>query len=159
MSVCSECGAPVPAGGACLDHFHAMLALEHEVARDAAEAGGGRGELAHFHAVSAYGLQHPAGMAFTKAALDGLIVALVDQLAGRATLEDVRRRARRGAREAGGVRRRPEDPPPVWPVRRWPVTVTDVLAGGVPGYCARAEAWARSVVEALSAKADVSSGG
>jgi hypothetical protein len=127
-----------------------MLALEHEVARDSVEAGSGRGELAHFHAVSAYALQHPGAMHYTKAALDGLLVALGDQLAGRATLDAVRRRAGQGAAGRGRVRRRPGEPTLQWPVRRWPMTVMDVLAGGVPGYSARAAAWARSVVETLS---------
>jgi hypothetical protein len=28
---CPECGAAVPAGGSCRDHFHAMLLLEGEI--------------------------------------------------------------------------------------------------------------------------------
>ena len=29
--VCPECGAPVPLGTSCIEHFHALLALEWQI--------------------------------------------------------------------------------------------------------------------------------
>ncbi|MEW4571526.1 DUF5946 family protein [Tautonia sp. JC769] len=69
---CSECGAPLTDGGTCIQHFHAMLLLEYEVAADPEVTAGGRGEVAHFYAVSSYILQHPEGMNYTVDALDDL---------------------------------------------------------------------------------------
>ncbi len=85
---CSECGAEVPAGGACRDHFHALLGLEWQIP-------GGPGELSHFYAVATYGLQHPQGMNYTADTIAGLRQAVADALDGRATIEDLRRRVRR----------------------------------------------------------------
>jgi hypothetical protein len=51
---CEECGAPLPDGGTCIDHFHAMLLLEYEVAADLEATSGGRGQVAHYYAVSSY---------------------------------------------------------------------------------------------------------
>ena len=42
--ICPECGAPVPDGGSCRDHFHALLLLESEIP-------GGPGSLAHFYTI------------------------------------------------------------------------------------------------------------
>lgn len=71
--VCQECGAEVPDGGACRNHFHALLQLESEVA-------GGPGEVPHFLAVSSYGLQHPQGMNYTAESLAGSRRNVADQL-------------------------------------------------------------------------------
>jgi hypothetical protein len=38
-----------------------------------------------------------------------------------------------------------------WRVSGWPMTVADVLAGGVEGYASRVEQWARSIVRTLDA--------
>jgi hypothetical protein len=100
-----------------------------------------------------YSLQHPDAMGFTAAALAGLRASLADALDGRATLEDLRRRARRGAARAGRVTRRPGDAVVRWPVGSWPLTVVDVCAGGVAGYAERVERWARSVREILDTAA------
>jgi hypothetical protein len=143
-TACPECGAAVPAGGSCRDHFHALLLLESEIP-------GGPGGWSHFYAVAAYGLQHPEGMGYTAAALAGLRAALADALEGRATLEAIRRRARRGAARAGRVTRRPGDVVPGWRVASWPMSVVDVCAGGVAGYAERVERWARSVRDSLDA--------
>ncbi|HEY8505799.1 MAG TPA: DUF5946 family protein [Gemmataceae bacterium] len=140
---CPECGAPVPEGGSCRDNFHALLLLEAEVP-------GGPGGDAHFYAVASYALQHPDSMGYTAAALAGLRECLADRLDGRATLEDVRRRVRRGAEAAGRVTRRAGDMVVRWPVASWPVTVADVCAGGAAEeYREHAERWARSVRDAL----------
>ena len=63
--VCPECGAPVPDGGSCRDHFHALLLLEAAIP-------GGPGALAHFYAVACYGLQHPDSLNYTADTLAGL---------------------------------------------------------------------------------------
>src|SRR5207245_1224173 len=68
---CPECGAPVPDGGTCRDHFHALFLLEGEIP-------GVAGSALHFYAVAAYGLQHPDGMNYTAEALAGLRAALAD---------------------------------------------------------------------------------
>ena len=39
---CSECGAPLPDGGSCRDHFHALLLLEGEIP-------GVAGSILHFN--------------------------------------------------------------------------------------------------------------
>jgi hypothetical protein len=143
-TTCLECGAAVPAGGSCRDHFHALLLLEWQVP-------GGPGGWPHFHAVATYGLQHPEAMGYTAEVLAGLRASLADALDGRATLEALRRRARRGAARAGRVTRRPGDAVVRWRFGSWPLTVVDVLAGGVEGYAGRVERWARSVRETLDA--------
>jgi hypothetical protein len=118
--ICDECGAAVPEGGSCLDNLHALLLLEWQIP-------GGPGDLAHFYAVGTYNLQHPRSMNFTADAISGLRSALADSLAGRATIDEIRLRARRGAAAAGRVTRRPGDPEVHWPVVAWPMTIADVL--------------------------------
>ena len=93
--ICPECGAPVPEGGSCRDHFHALLLLEGEIP-------GVAGSILHFYAVATYGLQHPDSMNYTAEALAGLRAALADALDGRVTVGELRRR---GRRDAGGPER------------------------------------------------------
>ena len=66
---CLECGASVPDGGSCRDHFHALLLLEAEIP-------GVAGSILHFYAVAAYGLQHPDRMKYTAEAFAGLHATL-----------------------------------------------------------------------------------
>ncbi len=139
---CPECGAPVPAGGSCRDNFHALLLLESQVTEE-------REPVSHFYAVASYCLQHPESMNFTAEALAGLRSAVADSLDGRATINEIRARARRGAKAAGGVTRSAGDPVPRWPVSRWETTVADVCGGGVDGYAERVHRWARSIRSAL----------
>src|SRR5262245_23985196 len=94
---CQECGVPLPEGGRCTDLFHALLLLEYEVAADPGATSGGRGEIAHFYAVSSYVLQHPEGMNYTAAALAGTRHGMADHLAGRVTMSELRLRVRRDA--------------------------------------------------------------
>ncbi len=146
-ATCPECGALLPEGGACVEHFHALLLLEHEVLAD--EGASDWGRVAHFHAVSAYLLQHPEGMGSTAEALAGLRRGLADQLAGRITLAEHRRRVRHAADGPIRVTRRAGDTVVRWPVDSWPMTVRDVLDGGVEGYAGRVAAWAGSILRAL----------
>ena len=139
---CPECGAPVPAGGTCRDNLHALLFVEAEVA-------GGPGKMPHFYAVSAYGLQHPGSMGLTAGTLEGMRAAVQAALTGEASVADLREQAAAGAADAGRVTRRGDERVPQWPVERWPIVVTDVVAGGADGYAGRVEAWARSIVEAV----------
>lgn len=149
MTTCEECGAPLPAGGACIDHFHAMLALENEYIHDPVANAGNDGEVAHFYAVASYNLQHPEGQRLTVEALAGLREALANHLAGRMTLEEIRWSTRRAANGPSRVLRRTGDPVRHWHVEIWPTHVADVLEGGVPDYARRVAAWATSVVRTL----------
>jgi hypothetical protein len=134
-----------------MDLFHALLLLEHEVAADPVATSGGRGEVAHYYAVSSYVLQHPGGMDFTADALAHLRRGLADHLAGKVTLSVLRLRARRAADGATRVTRRAGDEVVRWPIDSWPLTIADVLAGGVDGYCERVAAWAESILRRLDA--------
>jgi hypothetical protein len=141
---CPECGAPLLEGRDCRANLEALLAIEWQVP-------GGPGTVAHFYAVASYNLQHPDLMRLTAETLAGLRASVADMLAGRVTLEDVRRRARRGAKAAGRVTRRGDEQPQRLPVAEWTMTVGDVLARGVEGYADHVEAWARSVLADIEA--------
>ena len=143
---CPECGAPVPDGGSCRDNFHALLLLESEIP-------GGPGPLPHFYAVASYGLQHPDSLSYTAEALAGLRAGLADTLDRRATIGEIRRRARRAVDGPVRVTRRAGDAAVPWRRGRWPMTVADVLAAGADAeaYGERVSRWARSVREALDA--------
>jgi hypothetical protein len=143
---CPECGAPVPEGGVCLDHFHALLVLE-------ASFPGAPGSILHFYAVACYNLQHPDSVGLTAVALDGLRRNLADALDGRAPLEALRRRARRDTDGPTRVLRRPGDPPVEWYRGPWPVNVTDVLTATTTTYPDLVEAWARAIRVTLDAVA------
>jgi hypothetical protein len=146
-SSCPECGAQLGDAEDCAALFHALLALEARVP-------GAAGALPHFFAVASYNLQHPS--TFTHAALAGLRDTLGDVLAGRATLEDARRRARAGEAGAMRVRRRPGGADSetqrrgrfAWPAR-WPITVADVCRAEPAEYPARVREWARATVATL----------
>lgn len=143
---CVECGAALPASGACRDHFNNLLLLESQIP-------GGPTGLSHFYAVGVYLLQHPDSMNMRRQSLVGLRSAIADALDGRVTIEDVRRRARQGAAAMGRVTRRPGEPEFPWRRGSWPATVTDVL-GVEPkrdDYLVGVSRWARLVVEALAA--------
>jgi hypothetical protein len=148
-SSCPECGAPLGDAEDCRTLFHELLALEARVA-------GAAGALPHFFAVASYNLQHPS--TFTRDALEGLRATLADVLAGRATLDDARRRARAGAAGATRVRRRPDDVDTederrmlgAWPTR-WPTTVADVCRAEPEEYAARVRAWAEGTIATLEA--------
>lgn len=143
MATCPECGAPVPAGGSCRDNFHALLALEWEVPD-------GAGTLAHFFAVSSYGLQHPDSMGYTVDAIDWLRSAVTEALATGCSVELLRASARAASARAASagthVTRREGDQVPGWGVGRWSITVEDVVAGGADDYLSRVTEWARAIV-------------
>lgn len=146
MTTCSECGASLSDGRTCRDYFHELLLLEGEVAADPAESAGDRGEAAHFCAVSSYILQHPTGMNFTAEALAAVRQNLADYLAGRVTLERIRREVRRASNGPQRVMRRSDQEVIASPVQSWPMTVVDILAGGTRDYSQRVAEWAESVV-------------
>jgi hypothetical protein len=140
---CEECGAPLPAGGACRDLFHELLALEGEFP-------GAPGSILHFYAVATYNLQHPMGSGLTTDALAGLRLNLADALDGVATLPELRARARRATDGATRVLRRTGDAPPAgWRRDGWPLTVADLLEATAETYPALVTGWARSVRAAL----------
>jgi hypothetical protein len=147
---CPECGAIVPDGGSCRDHFHALLLLEAEVP-------GVAGSILHFYAVVAYGLQHPDRMKYTAEAFAGLHATLAAALDG-LPIDKLRRRIHREAERAFRVTRRPGDPEVAWRRGGWPTTIADVCTAATFGvydtyeeYGERVTAWARSVRETLDA--------
>jgi hypothetical protein len=137
-------------GESCIELFHKMLLLEFEVAADSGESSGGRGEVAHFYAVSSYILQHPGSMNYTAVALEGLRQSVSDHLAGGTTLVELRRRVRRVANGPRRMTRRTGDLVVCRPVQSWPQTVAGVIAGGTKDYGIRVAAWAESVVSLLN---------
>jgi hypothetical protein len=137
-----ECGATVSPESSCQDHFHALLCLEAEVP-------GAPGELPHFYAVASYALQHPDSMNLTIEALRGLRQAVTEELDGGPNLDDLRRRARWAAANAGRVTRRGGEEVGAWPRGEWPVTVADVCDVSPGEYIHAVSHWARSVRETL----------
>jgi len=146
-STCAECGATLPEAGSCQDYLHELLLLEAQVA-------GAPGAAPHFLAVASFNLQHPS--AFVPSVLMGLRGTVADVLAGRATVDDARRRARYGASGPTRVRRRadtvlsPEDQLVLraWPTT-WPITVLDVCRVPPERYVESVRRWAASIIEAL----------
>lgn len=127
-----------------MELFHALLALEWGIPR-------GPGELPHFFAVSSYALQHPVTMRYTEESARAQREAARDALEGRIGVAVLRQRARSRAEGARRVVRHDGEPIPEVPVTAWPMTVADVVAGGVDGYAERVARWARSVVDTLDA--------
>ena len=134
-SICPACGAPVTAGGACLDHFHALLVLEGRFP-------GAHGSIRHFYAVACYNLQHPDSVGLTTEALEGLRCNLADALDGKASVVELHRRTRLATDGPIRVRRRSGDPPVDWYCGPGPVNVTDALTGTAAAYPDLVEAWA-----------------
>jgi hypothetical protein len=128
-----------------------MLLLEHQIAADPTAMADGRGEIAHFYAVSSYVLQHPESMNYTTEALSDLRRMIADHLSGRADLGALRVRIRRAANGPARITRRTGEETPQWPVKSWPMTVSDVVGGGIEGYCERAAEWAQSIIQSLDA--------
>lgn len=145
-AMCPECGAMLSEGATCRVHFDDLLGLEWRIP-------GGPGELAHFYAVATYNLQHPRGMNLTVEALAGLRTAVRDALAGRVTMDELRRRARRGHQGAARVTRRAGDAEVRWKVTTWPMTVADMLTieADAATYAEHVSRWARSVLDTLDA--------
>jgi hypothetical protein len=104
-----------------------------------------------FYAVAAYGLQHADDLCVTAQAQADLRASVIDALAGRATLDDARRRVGQGVGQTGRGKRRSAEAAARRRVEKWPVTIADVCAGGVEGLAMRVERWAKSVVESLDA--------
>jgi hypothetical protein len=119
-SRCTECGAPLPQGGSCREHFDTLLAREWQIR-------GGPGALPHFFAVATWGLQHPRAMSYTMGTVSGLRRAVADALNGDASIEELRRRAGAGAAKAGRITRTEGDAEVDWQIAAWPMTVVDVL--------------------------------
>jgi hypothetical protein len=90
-------------------------------------------------------------MNYTAEALEGLRRNVADHLAGRVRLAELLPRIRRKVDGPTRITRREGDRVVRWPVDSWPITVADVLAGGVEGYCARVASWADSILHTLEA--------
>lgn len=143
LETCAECGAPLLNGESCQDKFHSLLLLEGRVP-DAP------GSIVHFYTVDCYVLQHPDSMNYTADALHGIKASLGDALAGRVTVDDLRRRARYAAEGATRIRRREEDPPATWRRGCWPLTVADVVTVLPDEYGEAVLRWAQSIHDPLA---------
>lgn len=150
---CFECGAHFPPGGACRDHLDAVLALETQLAHERADVWDRLGAVTHFYAVGSYMLQHPEGMGGTLAALHGLRTQLARHLDGLDDMDAIAARVRSEANGAARVTRRNSDPIPTWGIGDWPVSIIDVLAAGLDGYCDAVGIWIQSVRRELDARA------
>jgi uncharacterized protein DUF5946 len=143
---CAQCGASQLDGITCRDCFDMMLAFENE---NPAAFGS-----VHHLTVACYFLQHPAG--YSDAALNLWHQAVADGLDGRATTQELQRRAGRAFAGSVRVRDAAAVPRPWWPTA-WPLTVRDVLMQGetidAPTYVQRAATWAGSVRKTLDAAA------
>jgi len=142
-SACPECGASLLHGDTFQENFHALLLLEGQVP-------GAPGSITHFFTVACYVLQHPDSMNFTADALQGLETSLREALAGRATVEDLRRRARYAANGNVRVTRRESDPPVSWRRGGWQMTVADVVTVAPDEYVDTVQRWARSISDTLA---------
>lgn len=141
---CPECNAVGRDGLTCRDHFDQMLAWEFEDP-------GGAGAVHHL-TVLCYNLQHPRVYS-----PEGLVAAqtlLVQFVADGLSPQQVRNQigaghdsAKRAYRITGSSGTQGSYARPV----QWTVTIGDVAAGGLDGYCERVTAWAVSVLEALRA--------
>ena len=148
-ATCPDCGAALPETGSCQEYMHELLFLEAQVP-------GAPGAEPHFLAVASFNLQHPSK--FLPSALMGLRRTVADVLAGRATLDDARRRARHGASGQARVLRRDDTVSSssdqlmlrAWPTS-WPVTVLDVCRVPPERYVESVRRWAMSVIEMLDA--------
>jgi len=144
-TACPECGARVPSGSACLDHFHALLVLEGTFPS-------APGSILHFYAVATYNLQRPDSSGLTAEALHGSYQSLADVLDGKLSLELLRRQVRRTADGPTRVRRRQGEPPVGWYRGPWPINVVNVLTATAATYPEFVEAWAHAVRATLDAQ-------
>lgn len=141
---CPECGASVPPTGTCRDNFDALQAIEWSFPD-------GVGETVHYRAVSAYILQHPKSMGYSREAFAALRTALSDNLHNGVPMSDCRHRMRRKFDGETRVQRQPCDPLPRSQTTSWPVTVTDLVSATLDAevYADYATQWAASVLETL----------
>jgi hypothetical protein len=138
---CLECGAALPEGVTCRDHFDQMLYWEAENSANWA---------VHHLMVLCYHLQHPS--LYSPEMLNGGMGLLADFVERGITTEQVRKRDRdkvdsgkrtwkiKGTPESHGVYKHPIT---------WTMTAADVTGAGEPNYCDSVRAWSQSMLEAL----------
>lgn len=161
MLRCPECGASLGAGEACIDVFNRMLALEWTVIGEIgrgippeefqSSAPGREALRAHFFAVGSYQLQHPDRLEVP--AVLGLWRSMEEMLAGRATREDVLRKARDSFDGPKRVRRREPGRDArlgAWP-STWEMMAADVCAVPPSDYIATVRRWAETTAAAIRA--------
>ena len=148
---CSECGAVWQGEFTCLDHFHQMLAWEFEDP-------GGAGAVHHL-SVLCYNLQHPS--VYSHDALMGAKTLLARYVMDGASPQQTRiehKQVLDSGKRTYKIRGAPEAHSSYSSPVVWTITIGDITAGGLDGYCERVETWARSVYEALLISGNYSSG-
>ena len=143
---CGECGAALPASGACIDHFHALLAAEVDN-RELGEA--------HVLTVLTYYLQHPSLCKpwYLDWGREVMRRIFGDGEPWRSVLLEAHPRGvgrRRSASALVRIKAGGGTELPAWLVRQPPpgeLIVTSIDAAARAGQTAQVEAWARSVAE------------
>lgn len=143
IRICPECAAIWRDGKTCEDHFHQMLAWEFEDP-------GGAGALHHL-TVLCYYIQHPShyspeALAHAEALLEDFVAHGVSSAEVRERSRDLLDSGKRNWKVTG-------EPASHGRVISWEITAGDVTVGGLDGYTARIEAWARAVLAGLRAGA------
>jgi hypothetical protein len=151
-TVCSECGAVLPAGGECWSRVNDLLEIE---TRTLASVDREAALRAHFFAIATYQLQHPSRL--TLPTLERLRDAIAEMLAPNARpVEDLRRDIARATNGSQRVARRApagdRSHVPHWP-RQWSMTVADVIAAPDDAYPAEVARWAQATLSDLARSA------
>ncbi|MFO7538080.1 MAG: DUF5946 family protein [Chloroflexota bacterium] len=139
MHSCPECGALLGTAEICEELFHAALDMEWENPLVTAAA--------HHLLVGTYMVQHPAGYTPEAQALfAAMVVTTVDE---ELSADELRRRNRgRFEQQKRNWRMKVAEPQEVR-LRRWPMTIADVIDGPAVELPQRVWQWARSVRKEL----------
>jgi hypothetical protein len=145
---CRECGVMLPTGKTCQDNFHALLYRESEVGQLFPNYfATNDGQKAHFLAISSYAIQHPVSMGYSVEALLAARENVENHLSGKEPIAAIRAKVRKAVDGKGRVLRRNNEPIHDWGVRRWSVTVADVLAAAPQDHTKITILWAKATLD------------
>lgn len=146
--LCPECGSVWHDEETCQQHFHQMLAWEHENPANWA---------VHHLTVLCYHLQHPS--LYSPEGLNGAMQLLERFLEQGATPQDVRRQqyaAMNSRNRSWKIKGTPASHGAYRSPVQWTMTAAQVIANGADAYRESVRAWARSVYEALKVSGNLS---